>query len=319
MKRFLLIPSCALLALGALTSCQKEEKSALELAQELTTELQKVTDYTTAEAVAPRVQVLNKRLQDASVRTVTLNSSALLRSVQGEDKGAAYAEALVKLAREMGRVRSSVPVTSHDGEVDRDLLVMATGVAAGTEQTAAGTARMIAGQKFMEHDADKSHENPPTFEECYGSAKLKEALAYVANPSAAPIMKFDSEEDVVAIPEPVEAEAEAAPSADEVAAAADGGSSSSSSDDDDTATDDTGDDDTTSTDDDTTTTTTDDDDDIDISLDGDDDTTPTTDDTSDDTTDITIDDDTDTTDTTDDTSTDDTGDDGGDLDLDIDI
>ncbi len=215
MKRFLLLPSCALLALGMLTSCQKEDKSALELAQELTAELQKVTDHRTAEAAAPRVQALNQRLQDASVRTVTLGGNALLRSDQG-DAGAAYADAMVKLAREVGRVRSSIPVTTADGEVDRDLLVMATGVAAGTEQTAEASARMAAGKKFMKHDADKSHENPPTFDECYGSAKLKEALAYTADPANAPIMKFDSADDVPAIPEATAVEAEQAPSSADV-------------------------------------------------------------------------------------------------------
>ncbi len=208
MKRFLLIPSCALVALSVLTSCQKEDKSALELAQELTAELQKVTDYSTAETVAPRVQALNQRLQNASVRTVTLNSSALLRSDQG-DGGAAFADAMVKLAREVGRVRSSVPVTEADGEVDADMLVMATGVATGVEPTASASARKAAGEKFMKHDADKSHENPPEFDECYGSAKLKEALAYTVDPASAPIMKFDGADDVPAIPEPAAAPAEA--------------------------------------------------------------------------------------------------------------
>ncbi len=299
MKRFLLIPSCAVLALSMLTSCQKEEKSALELAQELTAELQKVTDHRTAEAAAPRVQVLNQRLQDASVRTVTLNSNALLRSDQ-QDAGAAYADALVKLAREVGRVRSSVPVTTHDGEVDRDRLVMATGVASGTDIMADASARMAAGQKFMKHDADKSHEGPPTFEECYGSAKLKEALAYTADPANAPIMKFDGEGDVPAIPEPVAVEAEEAPSAAETPAA-DGDEPA-----DDTAasTDDTvepaasDDDDPAATDDD------DSDGDISISLDGDE---PST---SDDTDEPAADD-------SDDSSSDDAG--GDELDFDISI
>ncbi len=211
MKRFLFIPSCALLALGVLTSCQKEEKSALELTQELTAELQKVTNYGTAEASAPRVAVLNKRLQDATVRTVALNGTALLRSEQG-DGGAAFAEATVKLARELGRVRSSVPVSEADGEVDKDMLILATGVATGVSPTASASARKAAGTKFLNHDADKSHENPPTFEECYGSAKLREALAYKADPTSSPIMKFDSADDVPAIPEATEA-----PAADEAA------------------------------------------------------------------------------------------------------
>ncbi len=216
MKRFLLIPSCALLALSVLTSCQKEEKSALELTQELTAELQKVTDYRTAEAAAPRVEALNKRLQDATVRTVALNGTALLRSEQG-DGGAAFADATVKLAREMGRVLSSVPVTTADGDVDRDSLIKATGVAAGAEPGAPAAARMAAGKKFIMHDADKSHEAPPEFAPCYGSDKLKAALDYKADPASTPILKFDSASDVPAIPEPTAVAAEE-PSAEEPAA-----------------------------------------------------------------------------------------------------
>ncbi len=215
MKRFLLIPSCALLALSVLTSCQKEEKSALELTQELTAELQKVTDYRTAEAAAPRVEALNKRLQDATVRTVALNGTALLRSDNG-DAGAAFADATAKLSREVGRVLSSVPVTTADGEIDRDRLIESTGVAAGVEPGASRSARKAAGEKFLMHDADKSHEQPPVFAECYGSAKLKEALAYKADPASAPIMKFDSASDVPAIPEPA-AVPEEEPVADEPA------------------------------------------------------------------------------------------------------
>ncbi len=219
MKRFLLIPSCALLALSVLTSCQKEEKSALELAQELTTELQKVTDYRTAEASAPRVEALNKRLQDAMVRTVAVGGTALLRSDQG-DAGAAFADATVKLSREVGRVRSSVPVTTADGDVDRDRLIMSTGVAAGVEPGASASARKAAGNKFIMHDADKSHEAPPEFAECYGSEKLKAALDYKADPASAPILKFDSASDVPAIPEPTPV-VEEEPVADEPAAEAD--------------------------------------------------------------------------------------------------
>ncbi len=208
MKRFLLIPSCALLALSVLTSCQKEEKSALELTQELTAELQKVTDYRTAEAAAPRVAALHMRLQNATVRPVTLGSNALLASDRG-DKGAEFARATVELAKELGRVRSSVPVATADGEVDAGLLVMAVGVASGSSAEASASARATAGQQYIKHDADKSHENPPTFDECYGSAKLKEALSYAASPATTSMIKFDSAEDVPAIPEASDVTAEA--------------------------------------------------------------------------------------------------------------
>ncbi len=215
MKRFLLIPSCALLALSVLTSCQKEEKSALELTKDLTAELQKVTDYRTAEAAAPRVEALNKRLQDALVRTVSLGKTPLLRSENG-DGGRTFAAATVELAKELGRVRSSVPVATADGEVDREKLIMATGVAAGVEPGASPSARKAAGQKFIMHDADKSHEAPPEFVECYGSTSLKAALSYTAERPSFMAQLFGSP-DVPAIPEPV-AVAEEEPAADEPAA-----------------------------------------------------------------------------------------------------
>ena len=101
MKRFLLIPSCALLAFGMLTSCQKEEKTAQQLAEELTAELQKVTDYKTAEAVAPRVEALNKRFQNASVRVFSADANALAAS-----EANAYSDAVCRLVREMGRVQA---------------------------------------------------------------------------------------------------------------------------------------------------------------------------------------------------------------------
>ena len=126
MKRFLLIPSCALLAFGMLTSCQKEEKSAQQLADELTAELQKVTDYKTAEAVAPRVEALNKRFQNASVRVFSADNNALAASQAG-----AYSDSVCRLVREIARVQASKPVTSSDGEVDDASLVAAVGVGAG--------------------------------------------------------------------------------------------------------------------------------------------------------------------------------------------
>ena len=60
MKRFLLIPLCALFCM-AFVSCQNEDKSALDLAKELTEELQKVTDYQTAENSARKVVPPSKR------------------------------------------------------------------------------------------------------------------------------------------------------------------------------------------------------------------------------------------------------------------
>lgn len=200
MKRFLLIPSCALLALGALSSCQKEEKSALELTQDLTAELQKVVDYKTAEAAAPRVEVLNKRFQNASVRVLAANDSALLRSA-GEDghEGDAYAEALSRLAKEIGRVRASVPVETSDGDVDRDKLVLAVGAANGAGDAAPAAQRKEKGLSYI-HDESAGRETPGSFSEFYGSTKLKEALEYGAKASDVSSFSFESAEDVPPVP-----------------------------------------------------------------------------------------------------------------------
>lgn len=229
MKRFLLIPSCALLALGVLSSCQKEEKTALELTQDLTAELQKVVDYKTAEAAAPRVEVLNKRFQNASVRVLAANSSALLRSA-GEDghEGDAYAEALSRLAKEIGRIRASVPVETSDGEVDRDKLVLAVGAANGAGDTAPAAQRKEKGLSYIQ-DESAGRETPGAFSEFYGSTKLKEALEYRASVAEVSSFSFESDEDVppvpaaAAVPEDDEepTPAPAATAADDDSAAAD--------------------------------------------------------------------------------------------------
>lgn len=203
MKRFLLIPSCALLAFGMLTSCQKEEKSALQLAEELTAELQKVTDYKTAEALAPRVEALNKRYQNASVRVFSADANALAASESG-----AYADAVCRLVREMGRVQASKPVTEAAGEVDDASLVRAVGVGAGVSADAAAKDQFTKGQLYTYNADSESNNNPPAFPEYYGSDKLASALSYVASTSDNGAFKFASEEDVPAIPEAVEVERE---------------------------------------------------------------------------------------------------------------
>lgn len=203
MKRFLLIPSCALLAFGMLTSCQKEEKSALQLAEELTAELQKVTDYKTAEALAPRVEALNKRYQNASVRVFSADANALAASESG-----AYADAVCRLVREMGRVQASKPVTEAAGEVDDASLVRAVGVGAGVSADAAAKDQFTKGQLYTYNSDSESNNNPPAFPEYYGSDKLASALSYVASTSDNGAFKFASEEDVPAIPEAVEVERE---------------------------------------------------------------------------------------------------------------
>ena len=227
MKPSLFAASCVLLATAFLSSCQKEDKSALDLAHELTAELQQITDLPTANAHAARVEALNKRFQDASVRVLALNATALRRSAdEGEHKGASYADALKALAKEIGRVRASYPTTTHDGAVDRDRLLLAIGAANGGDTA---DRRKEIGLSFV-HDTTGAHEIPGTFPEYYGSAKLQEALSYRANVATTSNMQFDSDADVPALPS-VTAVAEE-PTEDTPAAAADDAESTPAADDD---------------------------------------------------------------------------------------
>lgn len=270
MKKLLLIPGCALLALGVLTSCQKEDKTAQQLADELTAELQKVTDYKTAEAAAPRVEALNKRFQDASVRTFSLGSNALTdSSVTG------YAESCGNLAKEIGRVQASKPVKEADGEVDEDLLIQAVGVGAGAEASASAKERTAKGKTYLQNENNKDNNNMPDVPPCYGSKALASALKYTADVAEFPATRMDSDGDVPAIPAAVEPaddeEPAAAETEDETPAAdtADDTTTASSDDEDDTTPAATSDDEDTTTssdeDDDTTSTTSSDDDDDDSS------------------------------------------------------
>lgn len=251
MKPSLYVASCVLLASAFLSSCQKENKSVVELTRELTAELQQITDLATANAHAARVEALNKRFQDASVRVLALNETALCRSADdGEHEGASYADALQALAKEIGRVRSSYPTTSSDGPVDQDRLLLTIGSANGGDTKA--KCREI-GLSFV-HDTTGAHELPGNFPEYYGSGKLREALAYRANVTTTSNMKFDSAEDVPALPavsaveEPAEEDAtpaagDDAPAADDTPVAddtpaADDSSSDDAADDDDASADD---------------------------------------------------------------------------------
>ncbi len=221
MKRFLLIPSLAFLAVSTLTSCQKEEKTALELTQELTAELQKISDYRTAEAAAPRVEVLNKRMQNAGVRAFAANDPALTRSMIDAEgsEGAAYSEALAQLAAEIGRIQASAPI-GEDGEINRTALVLAVGAANGSTPGAAAGERQKAGMAYIK-DTTSTHETPGTLPEYYGSDKLREALSYKADPTSVPLTKMDTDEDVPAIPAAVELPEEEVPAATDEEPAAD--------------------------------------------------------------------------------------------------
>ena len=216
MKHFLFIPSCALLALGILTSCQKEDKTAQQLADELTAELQKVTDYKSAEAAAPRVEVLNKRFQNASVRVFSAGSNAL-----ADSSPTGYAESVGQLAKQIGRVRASKPVVEAEGDVDEARLIAAVGVAAGAAPDAAAKECNAKGTAYLHNANSKENNTPPAPAECYGSAKLKAALEYTADVADFPATRFDSDADVPEIPAPVDVadEEEAAPEAEAGSAA----------------------------------------------------------------------------------------------------
>lgn len=195
MKRFLLFPSCALLAFGVLTSCQKEDMTAQQLADELTAELQKVTDYKTAEAAAPRVEVLNKRFQNASVRVFSMGNNALVNST-----ASGYSDSVIALAKEVGRIRASKPVLTSDGELDDERLVRTVGAGAGASADSAAKKQKKAGEKYLQNDSDQNNNNPPVFAECYGSQNLYNALEYTANVAEFGFFRFDKDEDVPAIP-----------------------------------------------------------------------------------------------------------------------
>lgn len=216
MKHFLFIPSCALLALGILTSCQKEDKTAQQLADELTAELQKVTDYKSAEAAAPRVEALNKRFQNASVRVLSAGSNAL-----ADSSPTGYAESVGQLAKQIGRVRASKPVVEAEGEVDEARLIAAVGVAAGAAPDAAAKERSTKGTAYLRNTTSKENNTPPALAECYGSAKLKAALEYTADVADFPATRFDSDADVPEIPAAVDVadEEEVAPGAEETGTA----------------------------------------------------------------------------------------------------
>lgn len=200
MKRSLFVASCVLLVSGLLSSCQKEDKDVVQLARELTSELQQIKDPTSADAHADRVAALYKRFQNANARVFALNTTALQRGADddADHQGAQYTAALDELAREVGRVRASFPGTDEGGDaVDRNRLLIAIGAVAGEKTKAA---RHAYGENYL-HDETGAHETPGNFPEYYGSEKLRDALSYSVNLSEVSNTKFDSAEDVPEIPE----------------------------------------------------------------------------------------------------------------------
>ncbi len=231
MKQIFLIPTSALVAVCALSSCQKEEMSCTQLVQELTSVLQKVTDYDSAQAAAPRVEALMKRWQRAAGRPSALNSTALLRSV-GTSEGAPekeYVEALDALAEQIARVTASYPSLSHDGEIDEERLKRAVG-AKGATKSAQAASELKLGEEYIatfkkkntNFDGDANN-TVCNFEPCFGSVDLKNALG-IREEANSSLFVFDGEADVIATPEytaPAAAES-AAPAEDATGDSSDG-------------------------------------------------------------------------------------------------
>lgn len=204
MKRLLLFPICSLLALMTLSSCQKEDDTALELTRAMTSELKKVTDHQSAEQAAPRIKKMNDRMRRARITLLAFNSTALARTYGSNDE---YVQASIELAKEIGRVRASKPATADSPDaVDEEELLVAIGQGENGNFGQSRDALVEAGKKYLENDSDEGHDNPPSYlGDCYRSAALEDALSF--NPDAG------SE-----LPPPAAGEEEAASAAAEPAA-----------------------------------------------------------------------------------------------------
>lgn len=201
MKRLLLFPLCSLLALFSLNSCQKEDKTALELTEELTAELKTVCDHDSAEKAAPKIKKINDRCRRARVTLLALNSTALARTYESKDR---YVQASIELAREIGRVRGSKPALQGEEAIDEESLLVSVGYEDNSGSGKTREALIADGQKHIQNETDNAFDNPPALGECYNSAALVEALAF--NPEAGSDL-----------PDPIE-EAEEAPVTEKTAA-----------------------------------------------------------------------------------------------------
>ncbi len=197
MKHFLFTPVCAIVALVSLNSCQNEDKSATELTTELTAELQKVVSYETAQIAAPRVEVLNKRFQDALVRVFAANGTPLLASAA---RPSDLAEALGYLGKEMGRVKSSKPTADYASPIDRETLLVAIGRNQSDKPALDAAKSLEVGEEYFKKDDDKSSETPGNLAEYYGSDALGSALSYTADTG---VGLFAFGEELVEVPEEV--------------------------------------------------------------------------------------------------------------------
>lgn len=198
MKRLLLFPICSLLALVTLSSCQKEEDTALQLTQALTAELKTVTDHQSAEKAAPRVKKLNDRCRRARITLLAFNPTALARTYGSNDE---YVQASIELAKEIGRVRASKPMTADSPDaVDEEELLVAVGQGDDGNFGKTREALIADGKKYLENDSDDAHDNPPSYiGECYRSTALEDALSF--NPEAGSELPPPVVESEVAAPE----------------------------------------------------------------------------------------------------------------------
>ncbi len=200
MKRLLLFPLCSLFALFSLNSCQKEDKTALELTEELTAELKTVCDHDSAEKAAPKIKKLNDRCRRARITLLALNQTALARTYESKDR---YVQASIELAREIGRVRASKPALQGEDAINEESVLVSVGYEDSEGSGKTREALIAAGTKHIQNETDNAFDNPPALGECYNSAALVEALAF--NPEAGSDL-----------PDP-EAEAEEAPAEEKTA------------------------------------------------------------------------------------------------------
>lgn len=205
MKRLLLFPLCSLFALFSMSSCQKEDKTALELTEELTAELKTVCDHDSAEKAAPKIKKINDRCRRARVTLLAFNSTALARTYESRDR---YVQASIELAREIGRVRGSKPALQGEEAIDEESVLVSVGYEDSADSGKTREALIAAGKKHIQNETDNAFDNPPALGECYSSAALIEALAF--NPEAGSDLP-EPEDEVDAAPATTTTESTAAP------------------------------------------------------------------------------------------------------------
>lgn len=198
MKHLLLFPAIAMAALVTLNSCTpeeeagmrvttKEEQSATDLLNQLSDVLDKVTDYKSAEAAAPKARELATKINRAKTTYAALNKTALARSYDSDNKGGetdAYVDATKRLVKEVGRVRSGIPtlVTDRNAVNDEELIVA---LGYGEENNNFNASRdeiRAAGLKYLQNDADDTRDDktPAFMGSYYRSPRMTEALDILA-------------------------------------------------------------------------------------------------------------------------------------------